>query len=293
MLRLRSALREPLVHFLAIGLLMFLYYDRRGGSGPGSTRITITPGVVQHLASGFARTWQRPPTAAELKALVDEHVKEEIATREAAGMGLDEDDAIVRRRLRQKLEFLIEDEVEQVPPKDAELERWLAAHPEAFAAEPRLAVRQVYLSPERRGASARADAEALLARLRATGPAAKTDGLGDPTMLPKELPLGPLAEAIRAFGSEFAATLDALVPGEWSGPLESPYGLHLVLVTERVAAARPSLQDIRPLVEREVQAERRKAHLQALYERLLLKYTVSIEMPKPAPEPGAARGAAR
>jgi hypothetical protein len=163
----RSFLREPLVHFLLLGALLFVYFEwKGGGSGPGSTRITITPGLVEHLASGFARTWQRPPTDEELKGLVDEHVKEEIATREALAMGLDRDDAIIRRRLRQKMEFLAEDAVDQVQPTDAELQAWLDRHPEAFRAESRLALRQVYVSTERRGASARAEAERLLARLR-------------------------------------------------------------------------------------------------------------------------------
>jgi parvulin-like peptidyl-prolyl isomerase len=107
-------------------------------------------------------------------------------------------------------------------------------------------------------------------------------------MLPRELPLGPLSEASRAFGNDFAAKVDALPAGQWSGPLESPYGLHLVLVTERVAAARPALADVRPQVEREYLAERRKARLQALYERLLRKYTVSIEMPQPPQQKAAA-----
>ena len=105
--------REPLVQFLVLGGLLFAYFEwRSGGSGPGSTRISITPGLVEHLASGFAKTWQRPPTDAELKGLIDEHVREEIATREATAMGLDRDDTIIRRRLRQKLEFLVEDSAE-------------------------------------------------------------------------------------------------------------------------------------------------------------------------------------
>src|SRR4026207_2472459 len=99
---LRGGGREPLVQFLVLGGLLFLYFEWRGaGSGPGSTRIAGTPGLVQHLASGFARTWQRPPTDAELKGLVDDYVKDEIATREAQAMGLDRDDTIVRRRPRQ------------------------------------------------------------------------------------------------------------------------------------------------------------------------------------------------
>jgi len=203
-------------------------------------------------------------------------------------MGLDRDDTIIRRRLRQKLEFLVEDAVDQVPPTDAELQAWLEKSPEVFRAESRVALRQVYVSTERRGASARAEAEKLLARLQAAGPDAKVDALGDASMLPRELPLGPLSEVTRAFGAEFAARVDALPPGQWTGPVESPYGLHLVLVSERVAPAPPALVDVRPVVERELLAERRRTQLQALYERLLAKYTVTIEMPKEEKKPAAA-----
>jgi parvulin-like peptidyl-prolyl isomerase len=288
---MKALLREPLLHFLALGALLFLFFEwRGGGTGPGSTRITITPGLVEHLASGFAKTWQRPPTEVELKGLIDEHVKEEIATREATAMGLDKDDAIIRRRLRQKMEFLVEDAVDQAPATDADLQAWMDKHAEAFRAEPSVALRQVYVSTERRGASAPADAGKLLALLRAAGPAAKAAALGDSSMLPAELPLGPLSEVSRAFGSEFAAKVDALAPGQWSGPIESPYGLHLVLVSDRVAAPRPALADVRPVVEREYLAERRRAQLQALYERLLKKYTVSIEMPKEDAQKQAAAG---
>lgn len=279
---IRTLLREPLVHFLVLGGLLFGWFEwKGGGAGPGSTRIAITPGLVQHLASGYARTWQRPPTEVELKGLIDEHVKEEIATREALAMGLDRDDAIIRRRLRQKLEFLVEDTVEQVPATDAELQAWLDRHAEAVRPEPRVALRQVFVSAERRGsAAAAAEAHRLLARLRTAGPHTAIEALGDASMLPAELALGPLSEVARSFGAEFAQRVDALAPGAWAGPLPSPYGLHLVLVTERQVPPPPTLVDVRPLVEREFLAERRKTQLQALYERLLKKYTVTIEMPK-------------
>jgi len=288
-LRLKALLREPLAQFLLLGGMLFLFFEwRGGGSGPGSNRIVITRGLSEHLAAGFARTWQRPPTDAELKGLIDEHIKEEIATREAVAMGLDRDDTIIRRRLRQKLEFLVEDAGDQAPPTDAELQAWLDEHPESVPQESRVALRQVYVSPERHGPSARADADKLLGRLRAAGPGAKSDALGDPTMLPKELPLGPLSEVVRTFGTEFAQRIDALEPGKWSGPVESPYGLHLVLVTERVAPSRPALAEIRAMVEREFTAERRQAQLQALYERLLAKYTVTFEAPLAAGKQAAA-----
>jgi len=278
---LGKLVREPLVHFLVLGGLLFAWFEwKGGGSGPGSTRITITPGLVEHLASGFARTWQRPPTDAELKGLVDDQVKEEIAVREATSMGLDRDDTIIRRRLRQKMEFLVEDSVAAAPPTDAEVQAWLDQHPEPFRGEPRVGLRQVYVNVGRRGASATAEAKRLLARLRDAGPEVRIDALGDASMLPRELPLGPVFEVTRAFGTEFATRVDAVAPGQWIGPVASPYGLHLVLVTGRVAPAPPVLADVRPLVERELMAERRRTQLQALYERLLARYTVTIEMPK-------------
>ena len=287
---MKSVTREPLVHFLLLGGLLFLYFEWRGGSGPGGSRIAITPGLVEHLASGFGRTWQRPPTDAELKGLIDDYVKEEIATREAVGMGLDRDDTIIRRRLRQKLEFLVEDAASAAPPRDAELQAWLDAHPESFPGEPQVAFRQVYVSPERRGARTATHAAELLARLRKGGPDVATDRLGDPSMLPAEEALSPLREVERSFGSDFAQALLSIQPGRWTGPVESPYGLHLVLVREHVPPVKPALAEIRPMLEREVLAERRKRGLDRLYERLLERYTVTIEMPKPAPSQAASAG---
>ncbi len=286
---MRNALREPLLHFTVLGLLLFLFFEWRGG-GPGSSRIVVTPGQIAHLASSFARTVQRPASEEELKGLVDEYVKEEIATREAVASGLDRDDAIIRRRLRQKLEFLVEDAVDPSPPAEADLQRWLDAHPDAFRAEPQIALRQVFVSRERRGAAAPRDAVRLLARLRAAGPEADGSRLGDPTTLPADLRLGPVREVSLTFGEAFARAIEPFAPGQWSGPVESTYGLHLVLVRERVAASRPELAAIRPQVERELITERRSRALDALCRRLLAKYSVEIEraaQPQAAPVGGS------
>ena len=289
---MKRLLREPLLHFLLLGALLFGWSAWQGGDAAGSNRIVVTPGVVDHLAAGFSRTWQRPPSDIELKGLVDEHVKEEIAAREAMAMGMDRDDIVIKRRLRQKLEFLLVDDAGAAPPTDAELKAWLNRHPESFRVEPTLAFRQVLLRPERRGASMTADATKLLARLHASGPDVATRDLGDASMLPAETPLQPLRDVANSFGQDFADALMKLVPGQWSGPVESSFGLHLVLVRQRTEGAAADLATVRPLVEREVLAERRKAEMQALYDRLLAKYSVSIERPKLPPSVAAeARGA--
>ena len=288
---MKRLLREPLVHFLLLGALLFGWSAWQGGDAAGSNRIVVTPGVVATLAAGFSRTWQRPPSDIELKGLIDEHVKQEIAAREAVAMGLDRDDIVIKRRLRQKLEFLLVDDAGAAPPTDAELKAWLNRHPESFRVEPTLAFRQVLLRPDRRGASMTADATKLLARLHASGPDVATRDLGDASMLPAETPLQPLRDVANSFGQDFADALMKIAPGQWSGPVESSFGLHLVLVRQRTEGSPADLATVRPLVEREVLAERRKAEMQALYERLLAKYSVSIDRPKLPPAVAAeARG---
>lgn len=269
--------REPLVHFLAIGALLFLLFNWRGGGGPGSNRIVITPGQVDSMVAGFTRTWQRPPTEQELKGLVDEYVREEMATREAMALGLDREDTIIRRRLRQKLEFMVEDTVDATPPTDADLQAWLDEHPEVFRIEPEVAFRQVYVSPDRRGAKVDEDARKLLVQLTAAGSSVEIDTAGDPLMLPHEVERSRRTDVARQFGEEFADAILTVEPGRWAGPIRSGYGLHLVLVRERQEGRSPALADVRPIVEREFQSDLRKRRLDAMYDAMLARYRVAVE----------------
>jgi PPIC-type PPIASE domain len=269
--------REPLVHFVVIGALLFLVFARLGGGGPGSSRIVITPGQVDAMSAGFARTWQRPPTEAELKRQLDEYVREEVATREAVAMGLDRDDAIIRRRLRQKLEFLVEDTVDLSPPTEADLQSWLDAHSETFRIEPEVAFRQVYLSPDRRRATLESDARRLVEQLASAGPGAAVDSMGDSLMLPTDVRRSTRTEVSRLFGDDFADVILAAAPGRWTGPIRSGYGLHVVFVRERRDGRLPSLADVRPQVERELIADRRRRHLDEMYTRFLQRYHVVVE----------------
>jgi len=278
--RVRRWLREPLVHFLALGAALFLFFAwTGGGAGPGSDQIVVGPGQVEHLAVSFARTWQRPPTSAELKGLVDDYVREEIAVREARNMGLDRDDTVIRRRLRQKLEFLAEDAVESTPPTDEELGTWLEEHADTYRLDPEIAFRQVYLNPDRRADSLEADAARLLKKLKAAGDSADISDIGDSIMLPAEVPLSPLRVIGRTFGQDFATSLDEVAPGAWTGPLRSGYGLHLVYVRERRPGRSPKLDEVRGALERDFVSDRRQRELESLYARLLERYDVRVEMP--------------
>jgi hypothetical protein len=273
-------LREPLLHFLLIGVGLFLLYGAlNGGRSQAPREIVISKARVDALAENFASVWMRPPTATELKGLVDDYIAEEIYYREAIAMGLDQDDTVIRRRLRQKLEFISEGAAEATEPSEAELQAYLDQHADKFALPARLTFQQVYLSSDRRGKNVRADAEKLLAELRAgRGPADPREA-GDPTLLPPEMAAASPQDIANTFGEEFAAQIEEAPVGQWSGPIESGFGLHVVKVDERTAGKTPTLAEIRPIVLREWQSEERRRQNQVLLDALKSKYEVRIEGP--------------
>jgi hypothetical protein len=287
-------LREPLVHFLLLGATLFGVFALVGDRGSERpSHIVITPGHLEHLMVSFTRTWQRPPTAQELARLIDDSIREEVLYREAMAMGLDRDDTIVRRRLRQKLEFLTEETAEMAAPSDEELQTFLQQHLDAFRVEPRLAFRHVYLSCDRRGDAASAEARRLLMQLTRGDAAMDTTALGDPFLLPSKFALVSRSEIARLFGDAFATQLQPLELGRWTGPIESAYGLHLVCVLERVDGRIPALAEVREAVQREWLAARRKAANEQFYQRLRARYTVIVEQPHAASNHAPTGAAAR
>lgn len=248
-------------------------------SGPGSVpeEIVVSTGRVEHLAATYARTWQRQPTEAELKGLIDDWVREEIANREAIALGLDKDDTVIRRRLRQKLEFMSEDVAALSAPTDAELSAFLDAHPEMFRLEPRYTFSQVYLDPQLHGDKLARDAARILAQLSAAGAQADISTLGDSLLLEQNYRSVSRREVAVQFGEDFATRLDGVAPGTWQGPIQSGYGVHLVLVIERTDGRAPELAAVRDDVRREWENTRRLENNREVYENLLERYTVVIE----------------
>ena len=273
----RKFLREPLVHFLALGLLIFLAYgalNREGAGKPG--QIVVTQARIEQLAGIFARTWQRPPTLSELKGLIDDYVKEEVYDREALALGLDRDDTVIRRRLRQKMEFLSDAEIEALDPTDAELEEYLKSNPAKFAIDPAIAFQQIYLNPERRGDKIDQEAAAILETLR-SNPSLDPASLGDITLLPSALELTSKPSIGQTFGREFAEAVSQAKPGQWIGPIKSGYGVHLVRVSHMSSGRVPDLGEVRGAVAREWSNDKRKVLSDERFSRLLKRYEVTIE----------------
>ena len=214
-----------MVHFLLLGTGLFLLYSIVGDSDDMPTgSIVVSAGKVAQLKEVFTRTWQRPPTEEELDGVIEDHIREEIYYREALAMGLDRDDTIVRRRLRQKLEFFTEDLVAAVDPTEEQLANYLDEHADAFRIPSRVSFQQIYFNRDRRGEKATRDAESLLARLNEATSHVDFTAFGDSLMMPGEYDLIPEPEVARQLGSEFAAALAGLPVGAWSGRWNRPSG---------------------------------------------------------------------
>jgi hypothetical protein len=266
-----------LLHFLLLGAGLFLLFRLVGGDSQAPKEIVVTEARVEALAESFARTWMRPPTAQELTGLVDDYVKEEIFYREAVTMGLDRDDVVIRRRLRQKLEFISEDVAAAQEPTEQQLQDYLDAHAEKFVEPDRQSFQQVYFSPERRGEAAVRDAEKLLNELLAgRGPADPAEA-GDPTLLPPGLEAATPQQIANTFGEDFALRVAEAPVGQWTGPIRSSFGWHLLRVAERSPGTTPTLEAIRPIVAREWQSEQRQRLGDQFYQAMRSQYDVRVE----------------
>lgn len=269
-------MKEPLLHFLLAGGLIFFVYMMVNGDGWNTNRITVSAAKINQMTEIFVKTWQRPPSADELKAMIDDYVKEELYVRQALALGLDQDDTVIRRRLRQKMEFLGNAEAESIVPTDAALQAYLDSHPQSFEIEPQIAVEQVFLSSERHADTLEADAAAMLATLESK-PDTDISTLGDFTMLPPSLPLGRLTGVGDTYGPEVSEAARKAPVGEWLGPVRSGYGFHLIRVTERQPGRIPVLAEVREAVRTEwVQAKRREVEDLRLAD-LLKRVEVVIE----------------
>jgi hypothetical protein len=275
--------REPLVHFLLIGFALFLFYDlTREVASEAPNRIVVNGGQVEQLAANFKRTWMRPPTEDELTALVENRVREEVFYREALAMGLDQNDPLVRRRMRMKLEFILEDLSTQ-DVTDEELTAFLQKHPDKFRSEAQVSFQQVFLNSDKRKDLAN-DAKKLLISLN---DGAAPESMGDPTLVSFDYSLATQSEIARSFGERFAQDTIKLKPGDWTGPIYSAYGGHLLKVSERIEERQPELAEIRALVEREYLVQRRKEQKNLAYQKLREGYQVTIEPIKSAQDPGS------
>jgi PPIC-type PPIASE domain len=275
---IKKFFQDPLSQFLLIGAALFVVYAIMNPASPGDSdrKIVVSAGRIEQLASIFAKTWQRPPTPEELKGLIDDYVIEEVYYRKAVTMGIDKNDTMIRRRMRQKMEFLSDDAAALAEPGDEELKSYLAANESKFRVEPVYTFRQIFFNPEKHPGDPQAYVQARAEVLHTGG-----EVEGDQTLLPVSFEEVSARTVDSTFGTGFAKKLDDLTLGQWSGPVASGIGLHLVRLESRQPGRLPDLQQIRPLVQREWANQKRLDLRQKFNAELLKDYKVVIEWPKP------------
>ena len=272
-------LREPLLHFAIGSAILFAGYawlniERANPTGPEP--VQIGEGEVRWLKETWANQWLRGPSTEELQGLVADLVTEELLAREAREMGLDEHDTIVRRRLAQKLKFLVEDTSRLVEPTEEELRKFYEANGARFHTRATVSFTQIFFSPAQRK-DATSDANAALNELKTAGRSDLAGIIGDRLLLDREFQDADEQSVASMFGPDFARAVFALQQGVWSGPLKSGYGVHLVSVAHLAAAKQRPFAEARSEVLQEWRREKEEVANREYLARLREKYGVELD----------------
>jgi len=268
--------KEPLVQFLLLGAALSFAYALFAPQPEGPReRIVVDQPVVRRLEAAFEAVWKRPPTASERQGLINDHIAEEVLYREAQKLGLDQDDVVIRRRMRQKMEFLLEDSLALAPPDEAALRAFYEAEQERFSEPDRRSFQQLFLGA-RQGPEETARWQELAVRLNGAKHAG-LEQLGLPSLLPPNMESARSADIDRVFGDGFAKKIEGLESERWGGPITSSYGWHLVRIDTVIPGRQLSFETVRAQVERDFSYQRQQESEAALIERLKQKYEIVIE----------------
>ncbi|MGH6898853.1 MAG: peptidyl-prolyl cis-trans isomerase [Geminicoccaceae bacterium] len=273
-------LREPLVHFVVVGVVLFGAYgvlQPNPQSDEGTQRIEITMDDLRQLAVVWLAQGRPAPTPQQMRALVQQKITSEVLYREAVALGLDQDDEIIKRRLAQKMDFLVADVAAMVPPSAAELETWFDRNASEFALPPHVSFRHLYFSFDRRGDGTQDAAAAGLARIGGLpADAPEASAIADPFMFRNYYGDATPEQMAKEFGPGFAEALFQLQPGSWQGPIESGYGWHLIWIDSLDASRIPTFEEVKPRVLEAWQAERYREVRQRALAEMRSRYAIIV-----------------
>ena len=266
---LRRIFQQPLVHFLALGALIFIAFELIEGD-ENTVRddvIVVDLQMVKQLSARYENTWRRKPNNSELAGLIDDHIREEVLVREAEAFGFDENDAVIRRRLRKKMEFLVESAVAALQPSDEQLKAFFQINVGDYSKAERIALEQVYIGEKADGATI----DAVKAALEGGEDPA---GLGERSLLPPYTTLTTRSVIDGTFGNGFFAAVAEFPEATWAGPVRSGYGLHVVRIIKREKPRTPNFDEVREYLERDWRKNKTAELSNKEFQRLLSRYSV-------------------
>jgi parvulin-like peptidyl-prolyl isomerase len=291
--------REPLVHFLAAGALLFAAFQTFGTPEAETDGDVIVVDRAALLAYMQYRVNAFEPelfgaaldamTEAERAALVEEYASEEALYRESQALGLAESDYIIRQRMIQKLEFLLGEFGEAGAADEAALAAYFEANREAYAVEPAVTFTHVFFDVDRRGeVGAEAAAREAVAALNAEAAGFNdAPGRGDRFPFLTNYVERTIEYVASHFGEDFARAVGApsASEGAWVGPIRSAFGWHAVLQTRRTERRLPALEEVREDVERDFSREQSEEALAEMTRSLRERYRVVVDLEEPEPAP--------
>jgi hypothetical protein len=274
-------LRQPLLHFLIIGALIFGLYSfigRETSTRSPLDRIEVSQPQIELLMNDWERQWRQVPDSEELQNIIDRYIRDEVFYREAKALGLDRNDIIIRRRLIQKMQFLTEDTTALPEPTDEDLQAYLNDRINQYFIPGRVSFTQIYFSRELRGDNTDTDARLVLRQLQSSSePAKESVSFGDRSMLPPNYKLVSIQELKNIFGSTFGEETIGITHEGWQGPFHSVYGSHLINITQVVPAHLANLEEVRSKVRQDWLADRRQQQDEQFYQQLRDRYTVVVD----------------
>jgi hypothetical protein len=274
--------REPLIHFFVLGLVVFglrALLERGEEPADDPYLVEVSSADIDWFRTMWRKRMGREPTVEELRGQVNQLIREEILSREAVALGLDEGDQVVRRRLAQRMDFMFRDVSETAEPSDGELRDYLEGNRATYETPGQVSFTHVYFNPDKRGDEAAAEAaQSLAERLNADGSVAQDlSDLGDPFLLPSSYADQSLPRLRGEFGARFAEAVWEQEPRTWRGPVPSGYGWHAVCVHQRSDAKLPDFSELKERLTADWMAARERELAGEVYDRLRQRYRVLVE----------------
>ena len=266
---IKRILQEPLLHYVVVGTLLFFYLSSTDTTT--KPQVVITEGKIKHLAAQFTKTRQREPSKDELQALIDNQIRVDLAFEQGVQMGLVENDGIIKRRVKQKIEFMLNDSIASIEPSKEELQDYLDTHKEDYMIESIYDFEHLYINPEKHE-----NTDAHIAKLQMMILNDAYEGSGDSIMLERTFTQITTAQIARLFGRKFAKSLDGIELGGWQGPVKSGYGFHLVKIDKKIPSHLATLDEVEATIKRDYRDKAQKKAIDEFYDELKTHYSITV-----------------
>ena len=273
---MNKVIKEPLFHFLLLGIGLFMIYGIVSNDQTNEETIVINDFDVNNIIASWEMQWKRLPTDEELKSLILQNIKQEIFYQEALKMNLDHNDEIIKRRLSQKMQFLSNDIASLNEPNDDEIMAFYKKNLNAYMSPNSYEMYQIIYSPDYHN-DPKAEAESLLQNISQQDPRMAKD-VGDNMPFPFYFDSVDDNELNRQFGLNFTQELEKAEMNQWSGPVKSGFGYHLVFIADKKESAPIPLQEVKDEVLRDLEYENQKKMNEMIFEEFRNNYYIEYDL---------------